>query len=57
MINKRKLLHDYLHNIEDSTTQDISIQVLGIYNDTKTDAEILRNIKKIIEKLSEYENQ
>jgi hypothetical protein len=57
MINKRKLLHDYLHNIEDSTTQDISIQVLGIYNDTKPKTEILRNIKKIIEKLSEYENQ
>ena len=52
MINKRKLLKDYLNNIEDSITQNISIQVLSVYNDTKPKAEILRDIKSIIENLS-----
>ena len=57
MINKRKLLYDYISNIEDNRIKNISIQVLSVYNGTKPKTETIREIKSIIEKNSEDANK
>ena len=57
MKNKRKLLHDYLINIEDQKIQKIALQVLNIETNTqKPKTEKIRDIKKIIETITEDEN-
>ena len=51
-------LQDYLDNIEDQKIQKIAFQVLNIeVNTQKPKAEKLRDIKRIIENITEDENQ
>lgn len=53
---KRKMLQDYLNSIEDLKQKQIIIDVLSIEKQSIPKAEVVRAIKKIIEK-KHYEDQ